>query len=456
MDEIKFKIYSLLVVKDEADIIAVSLLDACRWSDKIIVIDNGSTDGTWEIICDLAKTHNQIIPWLRYEGPFHIGLRAKAFCAFRHEMSSRDWWCVRLDADEFYEGDVRSFLAEVPSIYKTVKKESTDYILTKEDIAQPHLTDDFVHNKPFITHYLPSKRRERRFIRHNSILIWLEYWRYPHPWGLVWEKYIPVQHYQYRSIKQMKKRYATRQQAKTAGCGSFSHEIGRSWQDYLMTNQELRIRGLVQNIREIFLQSDRILQQSRNCIKVIGDNIVVKQFRAPHFPNNWIYGHLRKSKAKRSWEYAQLLGELTPKPLFYREYRKGGLLYDSYYACQLSSLPYTLRQVVRDSKWVNRSQIMHGVGRFMAQLHQKGLYALDFSGGNILVNADGSQVQIVDLNRMRTFRHIDIHRGCSQTTRLHLTENDCQELAKAYADTQQWDYQQCLQLILKNHIPIDK
>ena len=41
----KFKIYSLLVVKNEGDIIVSSLKDAIRWSDKIIVIDDGKIAG---------------------------------------------------------------------------------------------------------------------------------------------------------------------------------------------------------------------------------------------------------------------------------------------------------------------------------------------------------------------------------------------------------------------------
>ena len=45
-----FKIYSLLLVKNEADIIRTSILAAAQWSDKVIVMDNGSTDGTWEIV----------------------------------------------------------------------------------------------------------------------------------------------------------------------------------------------------------------------------------------------------------------------------------------------------------------------------------------------------------------------------------------------------------------------
>ena len=129
MEKTRFKIYSLLLVKNEADVIAASLTDACRWSDKIIVIVNGSTDGTWEIVQQLAKSYSQIVPWLRYEGAFHIGLRAKAFRAFRHELNKDDWWNVRLDADEFYQGDVRSFLAKVPKQYRTVKKESKDFLI---------------------------------------------------------------------------------------------------------------------------------------------------------------------------------------------------------------------------------------------------------------------------------------------------------------------------------------
>ena len=76
-----FKIYSLLLVKNEADIIRESLLAAIKWSDKVIVIDNGSEDGTWEIVQELAAQDTRIIAFMQYIGGFHIGLRAKAFRA---------------------------------------------------------------------------------------------------------------------------------------------------------------------------------------------------------------------------------------------------------------------------------------------------------------------------------------------------------------------------------------
>lgn len=455
MRKTKFKIYSLLVVKDEVDVIAASLKDACRWSDKIIVIDNGSTDGTWETIQQLSNEYPQVIPWLRYEGPFHIGLRSKAFKAFRHEMTHNDWWNVRLDADEFYPGDVRGFLANVPKCYRTIKKESTDYVLTHEDLAQHEFSGNFEQDRPLFTHVLPVRRKERRFMRHSAMLCWLNRWRYPHPWGRVYPKTISVDHYQYRSPQQMEKRYLTRQKAKADGCGSFSHEQGKDWREYVPTNHQLQQQHLLANLRDAFRQSDQLLYNGRNQLKIIAQDIVVKSFHTPRFPNSFIYGLLRASKAKRSFLNAQLLGDLTPTPLAYQEYRQCGMLRDSYYACQMSDLPFTWRIVAKDTNFVNREKVVRGIGRFMAYMHEKGCYSLDFSGGNLLVNEDGSRVQLVDLNRMRHYTHINIQQGCKQTNRLHLTTSDCYWLAEEYAKARNFDIEHCCRLILKYHISIN-
>lgn len=438
MAETKFKIYSLLVVKDENDVIAASLKDACRWSDKIIVIDNGSTDGTWETVQSLAKQYSQIIPWLRYEGPFHIGLRARAFSAFRHEMTSKDWWCVRLDADEFYPSDIRGFFETLPRRYRVVKKASTDYVLTAEDLTTIPFSGDFEKDRKYITHALPDKRQERRFMRHAPWLCWLERWRYPHPWGRVAPATIPVEHYQYRSPEQMKRRYETRQRAKADGCGSFKHEDGTKWQDYVMTNDELA----------------SVLHNGRNRVTVAGKT-VVKTFHAPRFPNNLIYGFFRKSKAERSYQYAQLLSELTPRPISFHEDKRHGLLGESVYISELSPYPFTLRQITNNQSVIsNKTTVYETLGRFTAELHRRGFFPLDYSAGNILVSEDGTQMQLVDLNRMRRYKHIGLIRGCKQFRHLHLTDEQCRLAAQAYAQARGFDPERCAQLILKYHIPI--
>lgn len=240
------KIYSLLVVKDEADIVGLSVRDALRWSDKVVVIDNGSTDGTWELLQSLAATEPRVVLFMRYEGPFHIGLRAKAYRAYRHEMRLGDWWCVRLDADELYAGDVRAFLKSIPWWCRTVKKLSTDYVITCEDMDEGLVSGNFEADRPRLRYCMPQRRAERRFMRHSPLLVWLDRWRYPHPWGIVARKRIPVDHYQYRSPEQMQRRYANRQKAKAEGCGSFSHEDGGSWHDYLRSREECSLAETIQ------------------------------------------------------------------------------------------------------------------------------------------------------------------------------------------------------------------
>jgi hypothetical protein len=73
----------------------------------------------------------------------------------------------------------------------------------------------------------------------------------------------------------------------------------------------------------------------------------------------------------------------------------------------------------------------------MAQLHAKGFYPLDFTGGNILTNADGSRMQIVDLNRMKRCRHISIKQGLKQARKLIISDSERQLLHDAYIQARQ-------------------
>jgi glycosyltransferase involved in cell wall biosynthesis len=446
-----FKIYSLLVVKNEGDIIRESLLSAIQWSNKVIVIDNGSEDATWEIVQQMALEYPSIVPFMQYTGGFHIGLRAKAFRAYRHELTCNDWWCVRLDADEFYNEDPRAFLSKLPRRYATVKKISTDYILTKEDIEQHTFVGDFAIDKQNITHYLPEKRKERRFVRHSPWLIWSKKWRYPHPLGRTSKECVAVDHYQYRSPQQMQKRFATRQQAKKDGCGSFLHENGNNWTDYLWTNKQLESQNrLLQNLPELFAQSNNVLYKKRNTIKIVEEAYVVKSFAIPSLFKRLIYTIL-PSKARRSFIYAQRLAELTPKPITYIETRKGGLLYESYYISHLSPCTHVLKEVIKDVNFPERDRIFEFFGKFTAQLHEKGMIHEDYSMGNILFEPSdqGVKFQLVDLNRMRFKQHISCKKGCKNFERIDTDQHALSVIARAYAQARGYNEEECIQLVLR-------
>lgn len=228
-----------MLVKNEEDIISSTLEAAAQWSDKLIVFDNGSTDRTWEIVQELSKKHPNIIPFVSDDRPFRIGLRAIMFDVFKHELTADDWWCIRLDADEFYLDSPKEFLQNIPAKYKQVSKASIDFYLTQKDIDNHAFSGNFKQDKNHIRYYDPMTWAEVRFMRHSNKLKWdIEKFK-PQPAGLTYKKQIRVIHYQFRSPQQMNKRFEVRQKARMEGCGSFSHENGSSWKTYLKSDETL-------------------------------------------------------------------------------------------------------------------------------------------------------------------------------------------------------------------------
>lgn len=179
--------------------------------------------------------------------------------------------------------------------------------------------------------------------------------------------------------------------------------------------------------------------QGRNRIyraTIGGIDLTVKEFRVPSLANRIAYTFFRKGKARRSYDNAITLSNLsigTPEPIAYIEERAGGLLRRSYYVCR-----YWEGDVVGgwEHKMSDSSAMLESLARFTLTLHQKGVYHKDFSQGNILyrrTNNGGFEFVLVDINRMqfgvhdtallyRNFRSINIQ-----------SEHETVRFAEAYA-----------------------
>lgn len=205
------RVFSISVVKDEADVIKASLTDALRWSAKIFVLDNGSTDGTWEIVQALSEADERIVAWKRLDVPFQNGLRGHVYNAFKHHAEPGDWWCIRLDSDEFCIGDPRPTLEQVPRYHHVVCKDSIEYRLTEEDVQEHHFTGRFEEDRDKIRYYLPRTWREVRFMRHRAGLKWSEDKPFPDHMGVISDRVVPVKHYKYRNPEQLARRAQARQ-----------------------------------------------------------------------------------------------------------------------------------------------------------------------------------------------------------------------------------------------------
>ena len=147
----------------------------------------------------------------------------------------------------------------------------------------------------------------------------------------------------------------------------------------------------------------------RNKIKLFeldGKTINIKSFKIPHFINKIAYKFFRKSKAKRSFEYATLLLEKgigTPLPIAYFENYSLIGLKDSYYVSEHLQCDLTFRELVEIPDYPENENILRQFTRFSFYLHEKGVEFLDHSPGNTLIkmNSEGNyDFFLVDLNRM--------------------------------------------------------
>lgn len=189
-----------------------------------------------------------------------------------------------------------------------------------------------------------------------------------------------------------------------------------------MTNSKINdrfisIRELIFNCIINFNLTGKILVTGqRNTIKLFEFEEItlsIKSFKKPNLINKIAYRYFRKSKARRSFEFASKLIEMqigTPQPVaFFENYDFIGLK-ESYYACEHLENVFEFREIVQNEAFENRDFIIRKFTQFTFEMHEKGIEFLDHSPGNTLIrkNNDGSySFFLVDLNRMKFHEVID-------------------------------------------------
>ncbi len=201
-----------------------------------------------------------------------------------------------------------------------------------------------------------------------------------------------------------------------------------------------KLRNVLSNFSEV---GENVTEGERNLIKKVAiDGIVVniKKFKEPNFLQSLVYQFLRKSKAKRSYEYAlKLIGcEInTPFPIAYFENFSFGLK-QSFYVSKQVNYDFDFRTLIHKPQFQKREEILRQFTQFTFQLHENNVNFLDHSPGNTLVIDDGENnhkyvFYLIDLNRMR-FEKMDFKKRMKNFRRLWLSKTMLKIMAEEYAE----------------------
>lgn len=206
------------------------------------------------------------------------------------------------------------------------------------------------------------------------------------------------------------------------------------------TNGE-RTKDFVKNIKTYFDQEDNIvIYDKRNIIKIVefeNRKYVVKSFKIPHLLNQFVYRFFRQSKAKRSFLNTMRLKMMdinTPEPLGYIEFPTQFLFKESFYISELFDFDFEIRAVFSDENFEDRDNILKKFIAFTYKLHQKKVYHIDYSPGNILVKKVNGiyTFSIIDVNRMK-FIEFDDDLRMQSLAKLTNNQADNEFMVKEYA-----------------------
>ncbi|HBK72039.1 MAG TPA: Kdo domain containing protein [Flavobacteriaceae bacterium] len=209
------------------------------------------------------------------------------------------------------------------------------------------------------------------------------------------------------------------------------------------------LKTQLQDVINNFTSSGTLIGDGdRNKIKIykIGnDTINIKSFKVPNFINKVVYRFFRKSKAQRSYEYANILTEKkigTPQPIAYFENTTLFGLQESYYVCKHLNYDLTYRELVTDPDYPDHENILRQFTKFTWQLHEKGVYFKDHSPGNTLIvkNGDAYDFFLVDLNRM-SFFELDLEARMRNFSRLTPKKEMIKTMSAEYAKLSNNDFE---------------
>jgi len=197
--------------------------------------------------------------------------------------------------------------------------------------------------------------------------------------------------------------------------------------NFILSDAYSQYKNDILNILDNFKKEGVIVGHgNRNTVKffdVNGLKFNFKSFVQHNVINRHVYKYYRKSKARRSYEYANLLLEKnfhTPAPVGYIESYDFWGLTSSYYVSEQLENSFPLTDALYNPEYPDRAQIFKSYTSLIFNLHENGIEFIDNASGNFLIKKENGiyNFYLVDLNRMNFHAEIDISKRLQNFERL--------------------------------------
>jgi len=229
-----FKIAAHLLVKNEEDIIKECLDHLALFCDYIFILDNGSTDKTYEI----CKKHSCITYVEKKDVVYSDTLRQILVEKSKKYLTNEDW-LLEVSADHFFASnprlDVKKAINEGANIitYHVAQFYFTDLDLNSK--SNEKLIQNLLQYYAINYHDFPVVFQNQSNLKYTS-----EVTEWPELNRKKIASFHPIlKHYQFRSVEQIKKRLRLRYDQRERGFKGFKHYRTKDWQRYIFDHNQL-------------------------------------------------------------------------------------------------------------------------------------------------------------------------------------------------------------------------
>lgn len=214
-------------IKNEVDVVRTTIEHMLTQVDQVLVMDNGSTDGTYEILREIASQDNRLTVRRNESEAYHQDLYMTDLA--QRAMRSGASWVVPFDADEIWyipDGRLGNLLVNIPSNVGIVSAKLYNHYRTDEDLDDPDPMKSMVwrESKPGALPKVVCRCRPSLKIDHGNHSASYEFLTHVEPYP------IEIRHFPYRSGEQMVKKSV--QGAAGLNNAELDESIGAHWRGY--------------------------------------------------------------------------------------------------------------------------------------------------------------------------------------------------------------------------------